>query len=156
MAARIPNFDGTLDSDAQQVIDAGGYRDTGEKLINAVSSLFNFVPKLYNSLKSWTIAVQDSEKVVYDTLGNMHNRMGEQDGKIADIMQSIERGDENLTKEIEGIKQAAEHSNGNLSSEVESIKKVIGKGDENITQQMVVVRGELQQMRRPSWACSRR
>ena len=100
MAARIPDFDGTLDSDAQQVIDAAGYRDTGEKLINAVSSLFNFVPKLYNSLKAWTIAVQDSEKVVYDTLSNMHGKMGEQDSKIADIVKSIERGDENLTKEI--------------------------------------------------------
>ena len=100
MAARIPELDVELDRGAQEVIDAAGYRDTGEKLIGAVSSLFNFVPKLYSSLKMWAKAVQDSEKRVYEALGNMHSQVTTQDKDIADINKITEQADDNLTKDI--------------------------------------------------------
>ena len=85
MAARIPELDVELDRGAQEVIDAAGYGDTGEKLIKAVSSLFNFVPKFYYSLKNWVKTAQDSEKVIYEALSNMHGKMTSQDADIADI-----------------------------------------------------------------------
>ena len=58
MAARIPDWEADLDRGVQEVIDAAGYRDTGEKLIGAVSSLFNFVPQFYRSIKNWAKAVR--------------------------------------------------------------------------------------------------
>ena len=59
MAAKIPDLDAELDRGVQEVIDAAGYGDAGEKLIGAVSSLFNFVPKLYHSIKQWAKSVQE-------------------------------------------------------------------------------------------------
>ena len=134
MAARIPDWEAELDRGVQEVIDAAGYKDTGEKLIGAVSSLFNFVPKLYSSLKNWAKAVQDSEKIVYEALGTVHNQVSSHSKDIADIQKVMELADENLTKEIEGIKQAVEKSDSTLRSDIESIKKVVDRGDENITQ----------------------
>ena len=117
MAARIPELDAELDRGAQAVIDAAGYRDTGEKLINAVSSLFNFVPKFYHSVREWVKVVQDSEKVIYEAVSNMHNKMTSQDGEIDSIKQVLQKGDENVTKSVSGIV----HQVGNMRGELQQL-----------------------------------
>ena len=117
MAARIPELDAELDRGAQTVIDVAGYRDTGEKLINAVSSLFDFVPKLYNSLKEWVKTVRESEKVIYEALSTMHSKVTSQDAEIGNIKKIIDQGNENVTNSMTGVSQEV----GNMRGELQQI-----------------------------------
>ena len=108
MAARIPELDVELDRGAQGVIDAAGYRDTGEKLIGAVSSLFNFVPKLYHSLKVWAKSVQESEKLVYEALGALDNRSKQQGAGIDDIKKVVDKCYVETRNDIDSIKKVVD------------------------------------------------
>ena len=108
MAEKIPDLEVDLDRGAQEVIDAAGFRDTGEKLIGAVSSLFNFAPKLYHSIKVWARSVQESEKRVYEALGALDNRSKEQGAGIDDIKKVVDKCYIETRNDIDSIKKVVD------------------------------------------------